>query len=101
MEILRVENLSRVFGGIVAVADASLSIHEGQFVGIIGPNGAGKTTLFNCITGMYGLSNGNVSLKVEDKFVSIGNLSPSKNCTVWNCTNLSEYSVISRNDGFR
>ncbi len=78
MEILRVENLSRVFGGIVAVADASLSINEGQFVGIIGPNGAGKTTLFNCITGMYGLSNGNVSLKVNDKFISIGNLSPSK-----------------------
>lgn len=78
MEILRIENVSRVFGGIVAVADASLSIDKGQFVGIIGPNGAGKTTLFNCITGMYGLSHGNISLNVNGEFVQIGNLSPSK-----------------------
>ncbi|NLA78639.1 MAG: ABC transporter ATP-binding protein [Erysipelothrix sp.] len=78
MEILRIENVSRVFGGIVAVADASLSIYKGQFVGIIGPNGAGKTTLFNCITGMYGLSHGNITLRVNGEFKQIGNVSPSK-----------------------
>lgn len=78
MEILRIENVSRVFGGIVAVADASLSIYKGQFMGIIGPNGAGKTTLFNCITGMYGLSHGNITLRVNGEFKQIGNENPSK-----------------------
>lgn len=53
MTALEVENVSKSFGGVLAVNRISLSIDEGETVGIIGPNGAGKTTLFNLITGFY------------------------------------------------
>jgi branched-chain amino acid transport system ATP-binding protein len=49
--ILRVENISKTFGGIKAVDDATLSIRRGSITGLIGPNGSGKSTLFNIISG--------------------------------------------------
>ena len=51
-ELLRLEGLSRAFGGVKGVDQLDLSIAEGEHVSIIGPNGAGKTTLFNLITGV-------------------------------------------------
>ena len=51
MEILQVENLTMRFGSLAAVDKVSLSVREGEIVGLIGPNGAGKTTFFNCLTG--------------------------------------------------
>jgi ABC-type branched-subunit amino acid transport system ATPase component/ABC-type branched-subunit amino acid transport system permease subunit len=54
------------FGGLTAVADASLSVHEGEIVGLIGPNGAGKTTLFNAILGLNSPASGKVSLYATD-----------------------------------
>lgn len=60
--ILRVENVTMQFGGVVAVNNLNLEVGEGEIVALIGPNGAGKTTAFNCITGVYEPTNGRVSL---------------------------------------
>jgi len=53
MCLIKVENLTKSFGGITAVRDLDFSIDSGGIVSIIGPNGAGKTTLFNLLTGVY------------------------------------------------
>ena len=50
------------FGGVVAMNDVSIEVHKGQIFGIIGPNGAGKTTLFNCVTGVYRPTAGEIEL---------------------------------------
>ena len=59
--VLRVENVTMQFGGVVAVNNLTLEIPEGKIIALIGPNGAGKTTAFNCITGVYQPTNGKVS----------------------------------------
>jgi len=51
MSLLRVENVYKKFGGLVANQDISFTVQAGEIVGLIGPNGAGKTTMFNCIAG--------------------------------------------------
>ena len=51
--VIDVKNLTMMFGGLRAVDDVDLSVQEGEIVALIGPNGAGKTTFFNCVTGMY------------------------------------------------
>jgi branched-chain amino acid transport system ATP-binding protein len=60
MALLEVDDVTRRFGGIVALADVSLSLEEGTIGGLIGPNGAGKTTLFNVITRLYKPDSGGV-----------------------------------------
>ncbi len=64
--MIKVENLSKHFGGIKAVDNVSLEIRKGSITGLIGPNGAGKTTLFNVIAGAYKPSSGTVTLDGED-----------------------------------
>jgi len=64
--ILKISNLTMRFGGINALSDVSFSVQEGRTTSVIGPNGAGKTTLFNCITGMYRPTSGQVHFKSED-----------------------------------
>lgn len=60
MAILEITHVSKLFGGLAANSDVSFSVSEGSIMGLIGPNGAGKTTLFNCITGYYPPSRGDV-----------------------------------------
>ena len=60
--LLRAENLTIRFGGLVAVQNFSLVVPGGQIVGLIGPNGAGKTTVFNLMTGVYNPNQGDVYL---------------------------------------
>ena len=59
--VLRLDNITMQFGGVVAVDDLSMEVNEGEIVALIGPNGAGKTTAFNTITGVYEPTNGMVS----------------------------------------
>ena len=59
-ELLKVDNVSIVFGGLRAVSNLSMHIDEGELIGLIGPNGAGKTTAFNMITGVYTPTEGKV-----------------------------------------
>jgi branched-chain amino acid transport system ATP-binding protein len=60
MALLEIRHVSKFFGGLAANSDVSFEVEEGKIMGLIGPNGAGKTTLFNCITGYYPPSRGEV-----------------------------------------
>jgi ABC-type branched-subunit amino acid transport system ATPase component len=70
MALLAIRNVTRRFGGIVAIDDVSLDVEAGQIVGLIGPNGAGKTTLFNVITRLYRPDSG--ELEFAGKSLRIG-----------------------------
>ena len=72
MELLEIKGLSLHFGGITALANLEMTVKEGQLHAVIGPNGAGKTSLFNCISGVYHPSSGDVLLRGE----SISRLRP-------------------------
>lgn len=58
--LLELQEVTKIFGGLVAVNDVSFSVSAKSIVGLIGPNGAGKTTVFNCITGNYVPENGDI-----------------------------------------
>lgn len=60
MALLRVNNLTKKFGGLTAVNDVTFDIENGSITGLIGPNGAGKTTIFNLITGVYKVTSGKI-----------------------------------------
>ena len=66
--MLSLKGITKVFGGLTALENVSLSVENGTITGIIGPNGAGKTTLFNIVTGIYQQTSGEVYLK--DKNIS-------------------------------
>ncbi|MFC7236875.1 ABC transporter ATP-binding protein [Saliphagus sp. GCM10025317] len=58
--LLVLQNLTKRFGGLVAVSDLSFHVEEGEILGFIGPNGAGKSTTFNCVTKMFPATEGTV-----------------------------------------
>jgi branched-chain amino acid transport system ATP-binding protein len=78
MRLLSVQNVSRFFGGLAALAGVSFDVRKGEILGLIGPNGAGKTTLFNVINGFYRPSAGEVFF--NDK--NISRLKPNRICMI-------------------
>src|SRR5262245_53379521 len=66
MPLLEARQLSKTFGGLVAVNAVEFSLEKGTIASVIGPNGAGKTTLFNMITGLYGPSRGSIFFQGRD-----------------------------------
>jgi len=74
--ILEIQHVSKFFGGLAANSDVSFEVQLGSIMGLIGPNGAGKTTLFNCITGYYPPSKG----EVRFKGVVMNGLQPNEVC---------------------
>lgn len=63
--VLRLEDITMQFGGVIAVNNLNLEVRKGEIIGLIGPNGAGKTTAFNVVTGVYAPTNG--ALYLNDK----------------------------------
>lgn len=63
--VLKLNDITMQFGGVVAVNNLNMEVNEGEIVALIGPNGAGKTTAFNCITGVYQPTNGSVEFMGE------------------------------------
>ncbi len=61
--VLKLENLSMQFGGVLAVSSLNLDVYQDEIVALIGPNGAGKTTAFNMVTGVYLPTNGRISFR--------------------------------------
>jgi neutral amino acid transport system ATP-binding protein len=74
MSLLEIANLSKRFGGVVAVDGCSLSVAEGSITGLIGPNGSGKTTVFNLVTGFIPRDGGEMRFKSR----SIAGLGPDR-----------------------
>ena len=65
--LLQTQQLSMHFGGLVAVDQLDIEVRQGEIVALIGPNGAGKTTVFNCITGIYEPTSGDVLVTPANK----------------------------------
>ena len=78
--ILQVSGLTMDFGGIRALNNLDLEVNEGEIVALIGPNGAGKTTFFNCVTGIYQPTKGEVNLyqKKQDRNISLLGMKPNQ-----------------------
>ncbi|MCL2479415.1 MAG: ABC transporter ATP-binding protein [Treponema sp.] len=76
--LLKIDNLSIIFGGLQAVSDFSCELYRGELLGLIGPNGAGKTTVFNMISGIYAPTSGNITFwDSRGKTHPIGKTSPA------------------------
>jgi branched-chain amino acid transport system ATP-binding protein len=73
---LEISDVSKLFGGLGALAHVSFTVNKGEILGLIGPNGAGKTTLFNVVNGFYRPSTGDVSFKGD----RISHLKPHQIC---------------------
>lgn len=76
--LLEIDGVSMRFGGLLALADISFSVRQGEILGLIGPNGAGKTTIFNCIAGVYKPTAGSLAFARAGKTVRINGFKPEK-----------------------
>jgi len=89
--VLRLEDVTMQFGGVVAVNDLSLEVNCGEIVALIGPNGAGKTTAFNCITGVYEPTNGQISFNGKP---IVANHPRGKMKKLYGGSNAKKYSAV-------
>ena len=89
--ILRMEDVTMQFGGVVAVNNLSLEVNEGEIVALIGPNGAGKTTAFNCITGVYEPTNGQIFYRDE---ILVANYPQGKMKKLYAGENAGKYTKV-------
>ncbi|GFK94266.1 Glutamine transport ATP-binding protein GlnQ [Fundidesulfovibrio magnetotacticus] len=76
--ILKIDSVSKRFGGLMALSDVSFQVTRGQILGLIGPNGAGKTTMFNCIAGIYKPTEGSILFEREGRHVEVGGSRPEQ-----------------------
>lgn len=84
--MLKIENLTMKFGGVIACSDFSATIRKDQIVGLIGPNGAGKTTIFNVITGVYKPAGGRILFNpTENRQYELIGLSPDQTTKLGIC----------------
>ncbi len=109
--LLEVSGVSKSFGGVVANDEVSLSVDEGQIVGLIGPNGSGKTTLFNSIVGFHPVDSGSVKFGGREitrmrvpQIARLGLLRTFQQTRVYGHMTCVQNMLIStprRNEGFR
>ncbi|SEH11920.1 branched-chain amino acid transport system ATP-binding protein [Natronorubrum sediminis] len=66
MTLLEIDGLTKRFGGLVAVDDFDMTVERGEIVGLIGPNGSGKSTVFNCLMGIYNVTDGQIHFDGEE-----------------------------------
>ncbi|MDL2234532.1 ABC transporter ATP-binding protein [Christensenellaceae bacterium OttesenSCG-928-L17] len=92
--VLRLQDVTMQFGGVVAVDNLSLEVNRGEIVALIGPNGAGKTTAFNVVTGVYAPTNGEVRLRGK---VIMGNYPQGKMKKLYAGQNRGKYTAAISN----
>ncbi len=78
MQLLKIERLTKRFGGVLALDRVSFGVERGEIVSLIGPNGAGKTTLFNCVTGIVRSEEGAIRFGSDDSGITSGAASDSR-----------------------
>ncbi|MCG6872952.1 MAG: ABC transporter ATP-binding protein [Gammaproteobacteria bacterium] len=109
--ILRVENVRKTFGGVVANNDVSLDVQAGSITGLIGPNGSGKTTLFNSIVGFHPIDGGEIwfgekklSHRLTPEIARMGLLRTFQQTRIFgnmNCVRNMQIATPHANDSFR
>ncbi len=99
--MLRLNGITKQFGGLTALEDVSLSVAKGSITGIIGPNGAGKTTLFNIVSGLYTQTSGqvflgenNISLFAPEKLAKLGLVRTFQNVELFGQMTVLENAMV-------
>ena len=94
INILETRDMSRHYGGVIALSKVSMQIHPNQISSLIGPNGAGKTTLFNCVTGLDTPTLGKAYLSWKTNH----RLTSRSSYASWDCADIPEYTTFFRID---
>ena len=103
MSLLQLHEISKIFGGLIAINELSFSVEQGSVVGLIGPNGAGKTTVFNCITGNYKPEHGRITFGGQDitgkrphNIVEMGIARTFQNIRLWKSMSVFDNVIIAK-----